>query len=369
MLYAILSLILAFGVALTVTPWVRKRAFAWGAVDYPNQRKVHSGVMPRLGGLAVYLAFVPAVLLARPLNNGTQGLLLGITLVTLLGIIDDTRGLSPLLKLAGQIAAALAVIPFGIKVQFITSPFNADHILYFGVLSVPVTVFWLVAVTNAINLVDGLDGLAAGISGIAALTMAAVAWTQFNVHGLQEQSGAILLPLILAASILGFLKHNYHPATIFLGDSGSMMLGFCLGAISVMGLTKSATAISVILPLVILGIPLLDTTFAILRRYHKHRPIFQPDREHLHHQLMALGLTHAQAVLVIYCVSLVMGISAVVLNLVSTDQAAVLLVILSTVVLVGANKIGVLGTRLRRERTAARERNTAKKNSQRPTKM
>ena len=359
MLYVILSLILAFGVALAVTPWVRKRAFAWGAVDYPDQRKVHSGVMPRLGGLAVYLAFVSAVLVARPLNSSTLGLLLGITLITLLGIIDDIRGLSPRLKLAGQIVAALAVIPFGIKVQLFTNPFNGD-ILYLGVLSVPVTVFWLVAVTNAINLVDGLDGLAAGISGIAALTMAAVAWTQFNVLDLPGQSGAILLPLILAASILGFLKHNYHPATIFLGDSGSMMLGFCLGAISVMGLTKSFTAVSVILPLVILGIPLLDTTFAILRRYHKHRPILQPDREHLHHQLMALGLTHSQAVLVIYGVSLVMGISAVALNLVSNDQAAVLLVILSTMVLVGANKIGVLGTRVRRERIAARERNTPK---------
>jgi UDP-GlcNAc:undecaprenyl-phosphate GlcNAc-1-phosphate transferase len=360
LLYAVLSLVVAFCVAFTVTPWVRKKAFTWGAVDYPDQRKVHSGVMPRMGGLAVYLAFLPAVLIGQPLNNSMAGLLLGITLITLLGIVDDIRGLSPWVKLAGQITAALAVIPFGIKVQNLTNPFNGD-ILSLGALSIPVTVFWLVAVTNAINLVDGLDGLAAGISGIAALTMAAVAWTQLGLPG--QTTEAILLPLLLAASILGFLKHNYHPATIFLGDSGSMMLGFCLGGISVMGLTKSVTAVSVILPLVILGIPLLDTTFAIVRRYHKHRPIFQPDREHLHHQLMAMGLTHPQTVLVIYGVSVVMGISAVLLNLVSNDQAAVLLVVLSAVVLIGANKIGVLGSRAHSRRTAA------KKINERPTKM
>lgn len=348
MFYAMMSLLTAFVVALLITPWVRRKAFAWGAVDHPDHRKVHSRVMPRLGGLAVYLAFVPALLIAQPFNSVTAGLLIGITMITFLGIADDIKSISPWVKLAGQIAAAAAVIPFGIKVQFFTNPFNGEIVLL-GIWAVPVTIFWLVAVTNAINLIDGLDGLAAGVSGIAALTMAAVAWTQFSVLGLFSQSEGILLPLILAAAIFGFLKHNYHPATIFLGDSGSMMLGFSLAVFSVVGLTKISTAMSVILPVVILGIPLLDTTCAILRRYQKHRPILQPDREHLHHQLMALGFTHSQAVLVIYGISLVMGISAVVLNIISTDQAAVLLLILSTLALIGANKIGVLGGRVGKE--------------------
>lgn len=339
---AVLPLLLAFGVALLITPWVRKRAFSWGAVDYPNQRKVHRGVMPRLGGLAVYLAFVPVVLISQPFSLPLAGLLLGITIIVALGVVDDIRGVSPWVKLAGQIAAALAVLPFGIRVEFITNPFSGN-ILDLGLWGIPFTVFWLVAVTNAINLIDGLDGLAGGVSCIASLTMAAVAWTQFSVLGLAGQREVVLLCLILACSILGFLRHNFHPASIFLGDSGSMMLGFSLGAISVMGLTKSFTAISVILPVVILGIPLLDTTFAILRRYHKHRPIFQPDREHLHHQLLAMGFSHRQAVLVIYGVSALMGASAVVLNVVSTDQAAMLLTILATVILVAANKVGVLG--------------------------
>ncbi|WP_104373627.1 MraY family glycosyltransferase [Desulfocucumis palustris] len=348
MFYPIMSLLAAFAVALLITPWVRKKAFDWGAVDHPDQRKVHSKLMPRLGGLAVYLAFVPAMLMVQPFNKFTAGLLVGITIIILLGIADDIKGISPWVKLSGQIVAAAAVIPFGIKVDFFTNPFNGD-IINLGIWAVPVTIFWLIAVTNAINLIDGLDGLAAGVSGIAALTMAAVAWTQFSVLGLAGQSESILLPLILAASILGFLKHNYHPATIFLGDSGSMLLGFSLGAFSVVSLTKSFTAVSVILPLVILGIPLLDTICAILRRYQKHKPIFQPDREHLHHQLMALGFTHAQAVLVIYGISLVMGVSAVVLNIISTDQAAVLLLMLSALVLIGANKIGVLGNRAAKE--------------------
>lgn len=358
---AVLPLLLAFGVALLVTPWVRKRALSWGAVDYPDHRKIHSGAMPRMGGLAVYLAFVPAVLISQPLSMPLVGMLLGVTIIVLLGVVDDIRGISPWVKLAGQIAAALTVLPFGIRMEFITNPFDG-HIIYLGLWGIPFTVFWLVAVTNAINLIDGLDGLAGGVSCIASLTMAAVAWTQFSLLGLAGQREVAVLCLILAFSIMGFLRHNFHPASIFLGDSGSLMLGFSLGAISVMGLTKSFTAISVILPVVILGIPLLDTTFAIVRRYHKHRPIFQPDREHLHHQLLAMGFSHRQAVLVIYGVSVLMGISAVLLNVVSTDQAAVLLVIMATVVLIAANKIGVLGT-------GAGVKYKGKETGERPSKM
>lgn len=340
----ILPLLAAFLISLALTPWVRSRAFSWGAVDVPNQRKVHHVYMPRLGGLVIYLAFIPAVLMAFSFKMPVLGLVLGATLIMLLGIVDDIRGLSPRMKLAGQIVAALAVIPFGIRVDFVTNPFN-NEIVTLGLIAIPVTVLWLVAVTNAVNLIDGLDGLAGGISCIASLTMAAVALTQFRIFGDFGQLEVVFLSLILAASVLGFLKYNFHPASIFLGDSGSMLLGFSLGVISVLGLTKSATAISVIIPLVVLGIPLLDTVFAIVRRYHGHKPIFQPDKEHLHHQLLARGFTHRETVVLIYIISMLLGVSAVVMNVLTTNQAMVLLLILATVVLVTLNSIGVTGIR------------------------
>lgn len=351
----VLPLLGAFIVALVVTPWVRSKALSWGAVDRPNHRKVHSGIMPRLGGLAIFLAFVPFALIASSFKPAVLGLAIGASIILILGIVDDIKGISPRVKLAGQTAAALAVIPFGIKVEFLTNPFNND-VLLLGFFAIPITVFWLVAVTNAVNLIDGLDGLAGGVSCIAALTMAAVAITQLKVFGVEGQSEIIILSLILAVSVLGFLKYNFYPATIFLGDSGSMLLGFTLGVISIMGLTKSATAISVIIPLLIMGIPLLDTMFAIVRRFKENRPIFQPDREHLHHQLLARGFSHRQAVILIYILSLLMGGSAVVMNLLSTNQAMLLLVVLATATIVAANKIGVTGIGIKKSQEKSAER-------------
>ncbi len=342
MLKVLLGLLLAVGITLVATPWVRRQAFRWGAVDRPNARKVHKGVMPRLGGLAVYAGFVTAVLVTIQPTRSLYGLLLGMTLIMLLGALDDIRGLSPRVKLAGQVAAALVLLPLGVQVYFVTNPFNG-HIVDLGWLGIPITIFWVVAVTNAVNLIDGLDGLAGGVSCIAALTMAVVGWTQWQVFGAAGQREVIMLALMLAAALLGFLRYNFHPAKIFLGDSGSMLLGYTLAVMAIMGLTKSVTAVSVLVPLVILGIPLLDTFFAVLRRYHRHRPIFQPDKEHLHHQLLALGLSHRQAVLVIYGISALLGASAVVLNLVATDQALALLAVLAVIVITAANKVGVIG--------------------------
>lgn len=354
----------ALGLALVVswlgTPWVRRLAFRCGALDRPDERKVHSTEMPRLGGLAVYVGFLSGIAWLGVSSLPLIGLLVGVTLVVLLGAVDDVRGVSPRVKLAGQVAAALAVVPFGIHIDYITNPLNSD-IIYLGFLSLPVTILWIVAVTNAINLIDGLDGLAGGVSFIAALTMAAVAWTQWRLFHISGQVDVLVLALVLAAAVLGFLRHNFHPARIFLGDSGSMMLGFTLAVISIMGFTKSVTAISVFIPLVVLGVPLLDTACAIVRRCYRHRPIFQPDREHLHHQLMALGLSHRQTVLVIYAVSALLGLSAVVINLITTDRALILLLILAVVVIVAADRVGVLG----RSRRAV----VSKKIDRRPTGM
>lgn len=338
------AILLAFGLSLLVTPLVKKWSFKCGAIDRPDQRKVHKRVMPRLGGLAIYLSFIIAVALTRDITLQVAGLLVGGTIIILLGFLDDTRGISPRVKLAGQVVAALAVIPFGLEVKILTNPFS-DQWITLGLLSIPVTVLWIVSVTNAVNLIDGLDGLAGGTTFIAALTLAAVVWIEAAASGASPgQWDAIILALILASAVIGFLRYNFYPAKIFLGDSGSMYLGFSLATLSVMGLAKTATFISVIIPVVILGIPLLDTTFAIVRRYYGHRPIFQADREHLHHRLLKLGLSHRQAVLSIYGVNVVLGLSAIALTLISPKQAAIFLVILSTAILILANKIGVTRT-------------------------
>lgn len=337
------AILLALGLALLVTPLVRKWAFKCGALDRPDPRKVHKGIMPRMGGMAIYISFVAAVTLTRELSPQVVGLLAGGSIIIFLGILDDTKGLSPRMKLAGQVAAACAIIPFGLEVKFLTHPVSGE-LITLGLLSIPVTVLWIISVTNAVNLIDGLDGLAGGTSLIAILTLAAVVWIEAGRSGgSPEQRDAIMLALILAAAVIGFLRFNFYPARIFLGDSGSMYLGFSVAVLAVMGLAKSATFISIIIPVVILGIPLLDTVFAIVRRYCGHKPIFQPDKEHLHHRLMQMGLSHRQTVLCIYGVNVVLGLSAIAMTVIPPRQSAVLLAVLSTVILVTANKIGVTG--------------------------
>jgi len=348
----LLAPILAFFIALLITPAVRKLAFAWGAVDLPNPRKVHQHVMPRLGGLAIYVAFVIPLLLIMPVGP-VFGLVTGVSLIVLTGVIDDIKGLSPWVKLGGQILAAYSLILFNIQIGFVTNPFNG-HSIVLGWWGIPITIFWVVAVTNAINLIDGLDGLAGGVSCIAALTIAAVGWTQWKFFGVAGQQEIIMLAIILAAAIVGFLRYNIYPASIFLGDTGSMLLGFTLSAVSILGLTKSAAAVSVFIPLVILGIPLFDVLLAVFRRYHLRKPIFQADREHIHHKLMSLGFNHRQTVAVIYGISFLLGVSAVVLNIVTSDQAMVLLVILAGLVIILAGKIGLFSVSKRTSRTASR---------------
>lgn len=323
----------AFGLPLAVTPLVRILALRAGAVDRPGERKVHSQPVPCWGGLGICLGFAAAVLLSVPLSKEVMGLLLGGLIALGVGMVDDWRELSPWVKLAGQAAAALVAVAFGISIDFVTNPFGG--IIGLGYLSVPVTVLWIVAITNAINLVDGLDGLAAGVSAISAGTIAVVSL------GEREPLIAFMAALLAAAS-LGFLPHNFR-GRIFMKDAGSLFLGFMLASLSALGLTKSATAFSLILPILILGIPIFDMLFAIARRALQRRPIFSPDRGHLHHRLLDLGLTQRQAVLLLYAVNLLLGGSAVLLTYLTTEQGLVLLLLLLTAVLVAANKVGLLG--------------------------
>lgn len=334
MFIILLAVFSACAVSYILTPVVKKVAVQVGAVDKPNERKVHSKLMPRIGGVAIYLGFMAAVLVSGETGRMVSGILISGTLVMILGLVDDIKGISPRNKLAGQVLAGLVLVSFGIEVDFVTNPFTGG-IISLGYLSIPVTLFWVTGVSNAVNLIDGLDGLAAGVSIIAAVTLAVVAWTQ-------EQYTSVYLALFLAAGVLGFLRYNFHPAQLFMGDCGSLFLGFNLGALAVMGLSKGATVISLFIPVIILGIPIMDTFFAIVRRFFNKKPIFQADKGHLHHRLLAMGLSHKQSVLVIYAITFLLGSSAVLLTMLTTAQSVFILIIISAAILVGANKIGII---------------------------
>ena len=328
------SLAAAFLISLIVTPIIRILALKIRAIDKPEARKVHEQVMPRMGGLAVCFAFWVAVVCTREMTREIYGLLGGGFLICLVGLWDDLRGVSPRIKLLFQIAAACVAIGAGIRVDFITNIFAGEISLYY--LSYPVTILWIIGITNAVNLIDGLDGLAAGVSAIAAVTIGIVAV-------LEGYSQVGMLAFILAAAVLGFLRYNFYPAKIFMGDTGALFLGYNLSILAILGLTKTTTVmISLFLPVIILGIPIIDTLFAIIRRYFNGKPIFSPDKEHLHHRLLALGLTHRKTVLVFYGVSALLGASAVVMTRVTTPQGMLLMIAVTMGVFIAADRAGVL---------------------------
>ena len=341
----VLAFIIATGVALFITPGVILLAAKTGAMDAPDARKVHKKPIPRIGGLGIYAAFMVTIVSLLNIVDVTDdvmfeltGLIIGGSLIVLVGIIDDYKNLPAKVKLVGQIiAAAVLVIGFDVHIDFITDPFGdplSDYI-YTEALAIPLTIFWIVGITNTINLIDGLDGLAAGVSVIASITI-------FLVAMQQEIFLVATLTAALAGSALGFLYYNFNPARIFMGDSGSLFLGFMLAGISVIGAVKCATTIALIVPILALGLPILDTTFAIVRRYRGGVPIFKPDKGHLHHRLLDLGFSQRQAVLLMYVISALLGLSAVALTEVSSQMAIIIVLLVVIAVLFGAKKIGIL---------------------------
>lgn len=329
----ILFIILAFTASFIAVPLSIKLAFAVGAVDRPDPRKVHARTMPRLGGAGIFAAFMAGILFMPDLAEPFKGIIYGGIIIFLVGILDDMFQLSAWIKLAGQVAAASLAVYCGITVHFVTNPF--DGLLNLGILSIPVTLLWIIGITNAINLIDGLDGLAGGVSLIAAVSLGTIALLKGNMP-------VFYLSFLLVAAILGFLPYNFHPARTFMGDGGSNFLGFVLACLAVTGTAKGATALSLFLPIVVLGIPIFDTCFAIIRRVNKGTPIFKPDKDHLHHRLMALGLSHRKCVLVIYGISTVFAGVAVVLSMVGSPKALWVLGLLLILVIWAADKIGLL---------------------------
>ena len=332
---------IALGMALILMPAVIAFARQTGALDKPDARKVHVRPIPRIGGIGIYAAFMASILVQLIFADVTPefmtsliGLMIGGTIIVAIGIIDDYCDLPAKVKLLGQIfAAAVLVIGFDVRIDVITDPFG-DYI-YLEFLAIPATIFWVVGLTNTVNLIDGLDGLAAGVSSIAAVTIFLVAMEE----GIPFVA---MVTAALAGAAVGFLYYNFNPARIFMGDTGSMFLGFMLAGISVVGAVKSAATIALIVPILALGLPILDTTFAIVRRARNHRPIFKPDKGHLHHRLLAHGFTQKQAVLLMYVVSALFGLCAIALTAVSTQAAALIILIVAAAVLVGARKLGIL---------------------------
>ncbi|MDR1961288.1 MAG: undecaprenyl/decaprenyl-phosphate alpha-N-acetylglucosaminyl 1-phosphate transferase [Gracilibacteraceae bacterium] len=292
----------AAALALAFTPVSRIIAYRIGAVDQPDGRRIHAAPMPRLGGVAMYAAFWLVALPAAGGNSVVLGLFCGSTLLLAAGIYDDARGLGALPKLLCQTAAALVPFAFGLNVQQIALP--GLGILSLGAWGYVFALVWIVGLVNTVNLCDGMDGLAAGICCMAALILS---WSARSI----DQPDAATLMLILAGVTLGFLYFNFHPARVFMGDSGAMFLGYILGGVSLMGTLKTTTVISLFFPLLVLGVPLIDISFAVLRRALTGKSIAAADRGHLHHRLLDVGCSQRQAVIILYVISFVFCLAAV----------------------------------------------------------
>jgi len=304
------AFIISLAVTLITTPIVKKIALKFDIVDKPDGRKVHKKAMPYLGGISIALGFFAGYLYLIPKIDSLHvssltAFIIGGIIILVIGIIDDKYSLSPKYKLLWQTLVAVLVVVSGFEISFIQLPIIGR--IEFGWLSIPITIIWIVGITNAINLLDGLDGLASGVSSIALCSM--LIMSILNVQLL-----AIGFSVILLGGTIGFLFFNVHPAKIFMGDSGSMFIGYTMAIISILGLFKSLTIFSLIVPIIILAVPIFDTSFAIIRRISKRQKISTPDKLHLHHQLLKLGFGHRTTVFIIYIISLFFGAAAVVFS-------------------------------------------------------
>lgn len=295
-------------IALLITPMIIKFSLKIKATDKPNHRKVHTDPVPTLGGLAIFISFVFGLLILQPISKYHLSILTGALIIVILGLIDDLYDLSPKFKFLVQILVALLVVYWGgLQVEFINLPFGGQ--IEFGLLSSIVTILWIVGVTNAMNLIDGLDGLAAGVSSIALLTIAGMAIIMGDVY-------VSTIALILFFSTVGFLRYNFYPAKIFMGDTGALFLGYMISVLSLLGF-KNITLISFLTPIFILAVPISDTLIAMIRRYLNNQPISSADSSHLHHQLVKMGFSHKQAVLFIYTLSGMFSIVAILISITS----------------------------------------------------
>ena len=331
------TIIAAFAVAAVLsyffTPPVKNFAHKVGAIDVPKDaRRMHKKPIPRLGGLAIYGGFLCSILIFGQLDETMLCVLLGAAIIVALGIFDDVLALGAKLKFVVQIVAAAIPVCIGdLQIGLFTNlnPLSDTPFVHLGILAVPVTIIWIVGITNAVNLIDGLDGLAVGVSSIAAITMLAVALLTGNMP-------IAITMAALAGACIGFMPYNLNPAKIFMGDTGSTFLGYMLATVSIMGLFKFYAVISFAVPFLILGLPIFDTAYAIIRRVAAGRSPMSPDRGHVHHKLIDMGFNQKQAVAILYAISATLGLTAVVLTSSGEVKAIVLLLAVLAAILVGA---------------------------------
>lgn len=324
---------LALVVAWAVTPVAGDLARRLGAMDKPEARKIHAVPTPRMGGVAIFFGIIIPSLLLLTNEGPLRGVLVGASLITLVGVLDDVRGLRPLLKLGLQVGVAVILVLYGVRMDTLTIP--GVGILVLGWVGIPFTILWVVTLMNIVNFIDGMDGLAAGVCAISSVTFAIIAVSL----GRYDMG---ILAAVVAGSTLGFLRHNFHPATIFMGDSGSLLLGFLLAAITLQGFLKGVATVALVIPLLVLGIPIFDTGFAILRRVKNRRPIYLADRGHLHHRFANLGYSQRQTVAVIYAWSGLMSVVALAMRFAPVWLTSALGVLAAIVSLLLAYKLEIL---------------------------
>lgn len=318
----LINILLSIAISLLLTPLVKRLSIRIGAVDKPNKRRMNTTVMPSMGGLAIYLTFFLAVFFLQPVPLSVSlPIFLSATIVLLTGVIDDIKEISPKTKMGGlSLAAIIVILLNNLTIELVSVPFIGEILLPTW-LGFPLTILWILAITNSINLIDGLDGLASGVSIIALSTMGII-----GIFFLE--TGTFITSIMiftLVGSIIGFLPYNFNPAKIYLGDTGALFLGFMISVLSLYGL-KNVTFISLIIPIVILGIPITDTIYAMVRRKLNRMPISSADKDHMHHRLMSLGLTHKQTVVVIYLVAAIFSMIALLYPL-STVLGSILITI------------------------------------------
>lgn len=328
-----LMVLIPFAFVVFLVPFIKKIAIHVGALDIPNQRKVHTKPMPRLGGLAIFFGFLFGYMIFGEPSSAMNSILIGSFIIVLIGAIDDIKPLKASVKFVAQIAAAIVVACYGkLLIQDISAfGFYID----FGIFAYPITIFFILGCLNCINLIDGLDGLAAGISSIYFATIGIIAIIMGKT-GLD-----FVLTFIMLGSTLGFLVHNFHPASIFAGDSGSLFMGFMIAVVALLGF-KSVTLTSLLIPILILAIPILDTVFAIIRRLLKGERISKPDKLHLHHQLLNKNFSHKQTVLIIYAINILFAIASIIYVLHDQKVGYIIYTILTIIVLTFVLKTNII---------------------------
>lgn len=333
--YVVLALLVALVVSFLMTPVVKTFAYKVGAIDVPKDaRRMHKVPIPRLGGLAIFIGFMVSILLFAEITPELRSILLGAVMIVVLGVVDDIMALPAMLKFVVQIVAALIPATHGVTILAFSNPNIFSNNLYWvlGSLSIPFTVLWIVAITNSVNLIDGLDGLANGVSAISATTMLVIALVS-------DQSAVAVVLAALVGACVGFMPYNMNPAKMFMGDTGATFLGYILATMSIQGLFKYYAVISFVVPFLILGLPIFDTTFAFIRRIAHGQSPMHPDRSHIHHRLIDMGLNQKQAVATLYVISGILGLSAVVLTTGGEAKAMLLLIALCVVAVVAARVV------------------------------